>query len=165
MPARPDRAGGRGVIDVRVTGDAEVERAVHAFGVAISDLRGFWPSVVPLFISWMREQFAAEGAWGGASWAPLTPRYAAWKAKKYPGRSILYATGDLRRAASSPGRFATPSTLTLSIQDPKAGYHQDGTSKMPARPIIPGRLPMGALRELDQAADEWVGDVAGRLGL
>jgi hypothetical protein len=64
--------------------------------------------------------------------------YAAEKARTHPGRTILIREGNLRRAASEPRREATPRTLTLWIDDENvAGYHQDGTDRMPARPLIP----------------------------
>jgi hypothetical protein len=129
------------------------------------DLRPFWPLVVPLFVRWMREQFESEGGWGGDPWAPLTPDYAAWKAEHYPGRSILYATGDMRRAASNPERDATPISLSLTIVDPKIEFHQGGTDKMVARPVIPAELPFGADVELTEAANGYVRENLRRFGL
>lgn len=38
---------------------------------------------------------------GGGSFRPLTAKYAAWKAKKYPGRPITQATRDLYNALAS----------------------------------------------------------------
>ncbi len=151
-------------LDVRFDAH-EMERRLKQFELLLSDLRSLWPSVVPIFIRWLSEQFSTEGAWGGDPWAPLAPSTVAFKQKHFPGRGILYASGDLRRAASRPKRTATPRTLTLSIEDDKAGYHQEGTSRMPARPIIPARLPMSAQRDLDHAAEEYVSDLVRRLGL
>ncbi len=150
---------------VEVRGDEDAERRLGQLAVLLRDLRSFWPKVVPLFVGWMREQFGSEGAWGGAPWAPLSPGYALWKAGRYPGRGILYATGQLRRAASSPQRTATADSLTLRIVDAKAGWHQDGTTKMPARPIVPSSLPITARIQLDRAADNYVDDLVRRLGL
>ncbi len=116
-------------------------------------------------MQWMGEQFATEGAWGGEPWAPLSPGYALAKAGRFPGRGILYATGQLRRAASSPQRQATADSLTLRIVDFKAGWHQDGTTRMPARPIIPSSLPITARIQLDRAADDHVDDLTRRPGL
>ncbi len=150
---------------VEVRGDEEAERRLGQLSVLLRDLRSFWPKVVPLFIGWMGQQFASEGAWGGAPWAALSPGYALAKGGRYPGRGILYATGQLRRAASSPQRQATAQTLTLSVVDFKAGWHQDGTTRMPARPIIPSSLPITARIQLDRAADDYVDDLISRLGL
>lgn len=129
------------------------------------DLRPFWPLVVPAFIRWMGQQFESEGGWGGESWAALSPAYAAWKATHYPGKSILYAEGDMRKAASKPQREATPNTLTLTIVDPKIEFHQGGTDKMPARPVIPDSLPFAADNELTDLANLYVRENLVRFGL
>jgi len=45
--------------------------------------------------------FATEGASGGPPWQQLSPRYRAWKSKKFPGRRILTRTGDMRDALAT----------------------------------------------------------------
>lgn len=152
-------------IRLETYGIAEAERALVKMIALLTDLRPFWPRLVPLFIGWMREQFDTEGDWGGGHWAPLSPDYAAWKTAHYPGRGILYATGDLRRSASNPARFVSPMMMSLTITDPKAGYHQEGTERMPARKIIPMVLPPYAQDEVRQAAEEYVAEMARRIGV
>ena len=79
--------------------------------------------------------FATSGASSGGRWAALSSRYAAWKARHYPGQPILVATGALR-ASMGNVRIVGPRRLEWGTDDRKAKYHQAGTSKMPARPII-----------------------------
>lgn len=79
--------------------------------------------------------FASSGSSSGGRWAPLSSRYAMWKAKRYPGQPILVATGALR-ASMGNVREVSPRRLVWGTDDRKARYHQAGTSKMPARPII-----------------------------
>jgi len=142
----------------------EWDRETQQVAALLLDLRTFWPSVVPLFIGWMRAQFDTQGAFMGDPWAPLSPAYAAWKAIKYPGKPILQAEGDLRQAASSPRRETTPQTLTLTIADPKAGYHQDGTGRMPARPLVFDiSAPATVQSDIDKAAEDWLDDILRRL--
>jgi hypothetical protein len=150
---------------IHLTGDEEARRRLAQLELFLEDLRPFWPLLVPVFIGWMGAQFASEGGWGGQTWAPLSPAYAVWKHQHFPGRTILIREGNLRRAASSPRREATPRTLTLWIDDETAGYHQDGTSQMPARPLIPTPLPASALRDVDLAAQEYVSTLIRRLGI
>lgn len=152
-------------VEVVVTGDEEFQRKVAQLQLFLQDLRTFWPLLVPVFVGWMGAQFSTEGGWGGQTWAPLSPNYAAWKSVHFPGRSILIRDGDLRRAASEPRREVTPTTLSLWIDDPVATYHQDGTDRMPARPLIPDRLPAVALAEVDEAAHEYVSTLVRQLGL
>jgi hypothetical protein len=148
-----------------ITGDDEYRRKLAQLELFLADLRGFWPLLVPVFIGWMRDQFKTEGGWGGQQWAPLSPAYAIEKARTHPGRTILIRDGTLRRAASQPRREATPRTLTLWIDDDVAGYHQEGTDRMPARPLIPDPLPVSARLDVDLAASEYVSTLVRRLGL
>lgn len=153
------------LLEIELVGFDEAEKNLRGFAATMLDLRPFWPLVVPIFIVWMSEQFSSEGQWGGEAWAPLSADYAAYKAERFPGKSILIRTGALRRAASSPSRLATPSSLTLSIVDPVIEYHQDGTTKMPARPVIPDTLPASAEAELELAAEGYISEMMGRFGL
>lgn len=138
------------------------ELALARFGAMIGNLLPFWPKLVPLFIGWMREQFESEGAYGGDPWAPLTPEYAARKAEMYPGKGILVATGELRGAASRPQRVMTPTALILRVDDSGTShgsvlpFHQAGTTRMPARPLLFERLSAPALAQVERAAEEYV---------
>jgi phage gpG-like protein len=63
-------------------------------------------------------------------WDQLTPRYANLKAQRYPGQPILRATGlmqDLAYIYTKGNVFYVKSTDYGS-------YHQNGTSRMVARP-------------------------------
>lgn len=151
--------------DFRVEVDDEDAR-LHLERIAafLVDLRPFWPKVVPLFVGWMRKQFETEGQFGGRRWAALSPSYAAWKALAYPGRGILVATGDLKGAASRPLRTARARSLTLTINDPKLQYHETGTPRMPARPLLFGDpLPSSAASDLERASEEFVDDLLRRI--
>lgn len=151
-------------ITVRVEGDEEAQRRLERLTLLLTDLRSFWPMLVPVVRSWFRRQFESEGAFGGHPWAPLSPVYAAYKARVRPGKGILVFTGDLKRAASNAVRTATPTTLTLTIDDPKVSYHQEGTTRMPARPLVfSDPLPTVARAELDEVADRYVRDLASRV--
>jgi hypothetical protein len=153
------------LIRIDVSGLDVTERALVRLMAGLADLRMFWPRLVPMFIEWMREQFDTEGQWGGDAWEPLSPKYAAWKTEHYPGKGILVATGDLRRAASTPRRIAAPQQFVLEIDDPKVAYHQEGTDVMPARPLLPDSLVNQVSVQVTQAAEEYVDELARSLGL
>jgi hypothetical protein len=154
-----------GGFDVHVSGDEELRAKLEKVTALLADMRLFAPYVVPVFIGWMGAQFSSEGGWGGQQWAPLSPAYAAEKSRTHPGRSILIRDGGLRQAASRPRREATPRTLTLWIDDPVAAYHQEGTTRMRARPLIPDPLPQSALRDVEFAAEEHVNVLIRSVGL
>lgn len=149
---------------IRITVDSEdAERQLRQLALFLSDLRSFWPRVVPLFSSWMRRQFDTEGGFGGQGWAPLA--FSTVQRKQALGlrSNILQATGRLKQDASRPSRTATARSLTLTINSPYLSYHQAGTSRMPARPLIFYRLPAQAEAELEDAAREYVTDLLRRL--
>lgn len=150
--------------DIRIKIDsADAERDLQRLALFLSDLRSLWPKVVPLFVGWMRQQFETEGAFGGAPWAPLAFSTTQRKAGLGLRPQILQATGAMKDAASRPSRRVTARSLTLTITDPKLQYHQSGTPNMPARPLVFETLPIGAQRELEGAATEYVEDLLRRL--
>jgi hypothetical protein len=159
-------------IDVHFDDHGSQER-IQRLAVFLTDLRSFWPLVVPLATGWWRRQFESEGEFGGQRWAALSPDYAAWKETHFPGKGILQRTGDLKRAASAPARAVTPTSMTLTIEDDKLAYHQEGTvygplragqGRLPARPLVFGEpLPAEAQAELDLVAEGYVTDLLGRV--
>ncbi len=152
--------------NVEVTGDEAYRRKLAQLELALEDLRGFWPLLVPVVHGWMASMFETEGEAGlSRRWEALTPSYAREKARTHPGRSILIRDGHLRQAASRMSREATPRTLTLTIDDPVAAFHQTGTEDMPARPLFPPHLPPEWERDVDEAAHEYVSTLVRRLEL
>ena len=63
-------------------------------------------------------------------WQRLTPRYAAWKERNFPGQPILRRTGLMQDAAYI---FTRGNVFFVRSTD-YAAYNQFGTSKMAARP-------------------------------
>lgn len=156
------------------------EQALIRLIAMLRDLRPFWPRLAPIFVGWMRERFATQGEFGGDAWAPLNPAYLARKMTMYPGKGILYASGDLRQAASRPRRLATPTSITFEVDDSAythgsgtnrsvVEYHQQGSSTMPARPVIPATwntaLPFELQKEVEEEAELWINEMAAKLGL
>lgn len=133
----------------------------------LSDLRPFWPLLVPVVTGWWRLQFKSQGGFAGHPWAALSPGYAEAKAADpnvVSGAGILVSRGALKQAASKPSRSVSPTQLTLTIDDPKLQYHQSGTGTMPARPLVFGSpLPAEAQASLNHIADVYVRDLLRRL--
>lgn len=102
----------------------------------------FERTVEPDFERIQREQFASQGARGeGGSWTPLSPAYALAKARRFPGRPILEATGRLKGSLTGRGhpdsfRRLTPTSYERGTNVPYASAHARGTARMPARPPI-----------------------------
>ena len=131
-------------VEIRIStaGADEVAGALFSIGRFLDDWRGAWPAVAERVRVQARRQFASEGGTGRAGrWAPLSDRYRAWKQRYYPGRKILELTGRLRDSLSDSGhpdaleiRGAT--FLFIGSRVPYAGWHQEGTGRLPRRPPL-----------------------------
>jgi len=149
--------------DVHVNDFGEQAR-IEKLAVFLTDLRSFWPLLVPVATGWWRKQFDTEGEFGGERWTSLSPGYEAWKSTHFPGKGILQRTGEMKRAASNPSRAVTPTSLTLTIESDVLPYHEEGTTNMPQRPLVFGD-PLGAeaQAELDAVAESYVTDLLRRV--
>lgn len=146
--------------DVGLTGAATKAR----------DFRPFWRTVVaPWFFGRIQEQFASEGTAVGG-WAPLSPRYAAWKAKRYPGKTILRRTDRLMKSLTWTGAaLATPEGIAIMTPDSATfgssvfygRFHQRGTRTMRQRRIL--YLPPDASVTLGKMLHRWAQDWFGGL--
>ena len=84
---------------------------------------------------------------GRPKWAPLTDNppgygYASYKRRVRPGRSLLVFDGDLKKSLTGNNKSkgwlynARSRRLVMGSRVPYAEYHQDGTSRMVARPLF-----------------------------
>lgn len=83
--------------------------------------------------------FAANGLPSGRAWAPLSPRYGAWKSSRFPGRPTMVRSGRLFESLSSLTDSVnkidgTKAQFGTSVE--YARFHQRGTFKMPKRMIL-----------------------------
>lgn len=117
--------------------DVLLSRAISRLGEYATDLRSLWDDIERDLSEGERKQFDTEGAASGRAWAPLSARYAAWKAKHYPGNRILVRTGRLRMAATGSSNELevrkSQREFLWRLLVPYARYHQGGTSRMPQR--------------------------------
>lgn len=123
-------------LTITIEGAEELKHSFDYVKEGLVDFRqlGTWKAVAREFYKIIKAQFDSEGGTGkSGKWAPLTPKYAAIKAKKYPGGSILVATGAMRSSLTSGGANSiyeeTAQELTIGTSDPKAAYHQRGKKK------------------------------------
>ncbi len=127
------------MIDLRleVNGTQQIERTLHIAANGLSDFSAPLTDIKNAFVRYQLQEFGSDGSYGGDAWAPLSPKYAAWKAKHYPGTRILERTGDLRKSLTTGLQSAVrPSKLIMWSSVPYGGYHQSGGTHLPARKII-----------------------------
>ncbi len=125
-----------------VLGVETLNRGFNRIEEYISDFRVVFPSVAKEFYSIEQAQFQSQGGKGASGkWAALSPAYAKYKAKAFPGLPILQAERGLYESLTSPDApdsifRMTSNELTIGTQREGATAHQRGSGRMPARPPI-----------------------------
>jgi len=133
-----------GLVKIRfeVANEVQLSRAFETGIESFLDLSQPFNTMADEFFQSMAGVFSAEGAFEDRPrWQDLSPAYAIWKARHYPGRKILERTGRLRSSLVNKGGIdnvfeVTPDSLTVGTTVPYAMYHQTGTLRMPRRKII-----------------------------
>lgn len=129
-------------ITAEVDGVEVLNRAFNRTEGYIADFRNFAPAIAEEFYKAEVEQFRTEGAAGGSGkWTPLSRAYAKYKATKFPGETILRATGHMEASLTDRDALdavfqATNDEIVLGTKDIKAVYHHRGRGRLPARPVI-----------------------------
>lgn len=144
---------GGGMLSFEVIGYDRVLKGVANLADTVKDLRPFWKDVfAPKYFAQVQDGFtlqgqrrSSDGRFAGGRWAPLSPAYAEWKKRHFPGATILVRTGALRDSLDwdgeglGPGGYFKPEPgyVLFGTEIPYAKHHQDGTDSMPARPFLP----------------------------
>lgn len=121
---------------LEVLGEDALDRTLVSVEAA-QDMRPAFEEVAEEFLRAERRQFASEGGFGSGGWAPLSPPYAAWKARHYPGKPILRRTDELFRSLTQgPAvRVITPTLLRLGSDVAHGPPHQLGKGVPRRRPV------------------------------
>lgn len=121
-------------INVSIKGLDEAKALLNAVQKGISDFKPELKSVGEYLESFYpKYPFDTEGSVFGVRWKSLSPRYFAKKSVEFPGRPILVRTGALQKSFQL---MTTGQYLTFKNTAAYAGYLQEGTSRMPARPFL-----------------------------
>lgn len=115
-----------------------VENALATFQESLAEQSPALRRIADDFRAMMARQFATEGWAEGTPWAERAP---STLRRRRASTSILYETGALLRSLTEPGAAGHVEelegySLTLGSRLPYARYHQTGTRRMPARPLI-----------------------------
>ncbi|GAA1073983.1 phage virion morphogenesis protein [Tsukamurella spumae] len=136
-------------LSVEVEGADEVALALRRIGADVHDLKPVMSDVGDYLKDFFAgEVFASRGGVIGHPWARLSPVYAAQKARKYAGRGVLVATGEMQRSFISN---AAPMQVEITNTARHFVYHQSDA----ARRILPYR-PMMDVRSGDTRYDRIV---------
>ena len=123
-----------------VDGEDQVRRSFSRFADAIKDFSPAFKEIAEDFKEIEKRQFDTEGVYGSGGWRHLSPNYATWKHKYHPGKKILELSGLLKESLESENPYTIkeiqPQQMKLGTKINYAIYHQRGTLRMPARPVI-----------------------------
>lgn len=151
------------MIDINFAMLLSCEALLENIRERLSDYTGFWRDyLAPRAFQEIEAIFETEGH---RTWVPLSPEYAAEKARTHPGQDILQREGDYFQAATSPDHPANqfllePGYMVLGIQGSRfeEGYpdfHETGTEHLPARPVYE-LIPTGRFEsEIHQLGEQW----------
>lgn len=162
-------SGGFVNLTFEIEGYERLSVGLSRFVQQIQDFRPFFRNeLAPWFFARIVENFQQQGAPVGG-WKPLSPRYAAWKAKHYPGKTILRRSDDLIKSLTMAGGAlgvggrlgaggilnVSPHSAELGTSVPYARYHQHGAPKrqLPQRRIL--YLPPDASRTMGKLLQRW----------
>jgi len=146
-------------LDANAIAQVGLRRYLRTLSERANDLYPAWDNVLNILYEAERRLFAQEGQTEEHSkWEKLSPRYAAWKEKHYPGMPILTLTGRFRGSMTDPSGQHTEirerrqltwgSAHKVSGGHDLGGLHAEGRGNMPARPPI--RITQ---RNVDDIAD------------
>lgn len=119
-----------------IEGEKQLVRRLRGIEAGLKDWSpAFQQTASELKAIFSNDVFQSEGRAISAPWQPLKPSYAAQKARKYPGKGILEATGHMRRSFQSmfkPDMAAVWNTASYFK------YHQSNKprSRLPRRVMM-----------------------------
>lgn len=119
-----------------VEGETQIDRTLARWVEGLEDARALWGKLADRFASAERRQFASEGGYGSGGWAPLSPTYAAWKSRHYPGAPILERTSVLKESLTSRPfgiEVLEAKAMTVGSGTDYGKYHQAGGGHLPQR--------------------------------
>ena len=148
-----------------VAGTPLLDRRINRLALNLHDFTEPLRETGEVIYDNIRAQFAAQGK---PKWAALSDLYAARKARKHPGKTILRATDRLMQSLTertAPGAIyeLTPTHVRIGtdVQTPDSRWnlgliHQLGAPNrnIPARPMI--RLTMGSRTRIVVVFRQWL---------
>lgn len=122
-----------------------ISRQLAAWNASITTMAPAWEQVGNKLLNDFAANFSQEGGFFGgfSKWPALRPSTVADRLRHgYSGaHPILQRTGELHWSATLKGASDNvfqvgTNSLVVGSANPYAGFHQTGTRRMPARPIV-----------------------------
>jgi len=126
--------------------------------LAEPDLEGALAAIGQALVEKVEQGFEREADPYGEPWKPLAPSTLEKRRKKGRGAKILQDTGVMRRSLN--WRLLGRDAVAVGFADRKAIWHQIGTDRIPARPMLPWKkgpggviLPRSWMREIESTLE------------
>lgn len=119
-------------------GDEQLNRTLVDIERATEDLRPVFHELADRFVDLERRQFLTEGGFASGGWPALSPKYAKWKAKAYPGKTILRRTDALYDSLTERPlgvEVIEPQRIVLGSDVEYGAYHQNADGQKRRRPV------------------------------
>jgi hypothetical protein len=125
-------------------------RQTGLFQKALLDLEPLWKEIEPVMAAIEERQFDTQG---DGQWPALADSTIAEKERLGFPNDPLIRSGDLKESLVNPDLAMRTGVMRAEWASdiPYAGYHQDGTVKMPQRQVIPDPLKVDDRRKLEAA--------------
>lgn len=119
---------------ISVAGDREVMDRLRRVGGSVLDLSAPMRDTANYLTTFFSgEVFASRGRVIAEPWAPLNDRYAAYKARRFPGRPPLIRTGLMIRSFKG---VTNSTSARISNTAPYFDVQQGGSSRVPSRVMM-----------------------------
>lgn len=146
-----------GFIDITLTSDDGIEimrRRVTTYEMRLTDHTEPLTEIGQDLLQSFGANFVSQGGEFAGGWAPLAPS----TLQKKRSQVMMVESGRLMGSLTNRGGEnvfnVTPNSLEVGTSVPYAGYHQHGTSKMPARMLVGWSLNMR--QQVVRRFNEWV---------
>jgi hypothetical protein len=167
-------------IRISTNGTVQYERGFEMLGKQAKDMTLPLSWIGRRLLTGISAQFESEGGWSGNPWTALSGPYENWKEQKVPGLPMLVGvrrtgsagqrpqtyerSGQMKDELLSPeSMIAGPQRMVYAPHSDIAGFHQDGTERMPARP--PVDIPLAEYHEWDRTFVRWLNGLIVQEGL
>jgi phage gpG-like protein len=133
-------------------GEEQIDRTLDRF-VKADDMRPAWRRLRERFVAYETETFGSEGH---GSWQPLSPPYAAWKGRHFPGKTVMRREDTLFHSLTDNLDIDVeePAFAIFGTSDPVGEYHQKGAGRLPQRKVID--LSETERQEWVRSVQEWL---------
>lgn len=113
--------------------DADVRAVLGRLQAASVDMSGFFAVIGERLKDNIQDRIATQRSADDGVWAPLSPKYAAWKERKFPGKGILTLHGYLHDFIAWQ---ADTDGVAIGSNRIYAATQQFGRGNIPPRPFL-----------------------------